>query len=100
MIFAMLTAMLGVIVDGIVIGKCLGETAMTAYGLAGPAFTVVSAVSSVFSSGCQTLCASGVGSGRIREANGVLWLALRVCALVSVVISAARPRSCRMCADI
>ena len=87
MIFSMLTAMLGVIVDGIVIGKCLGEAAMTAYGIAGPAFTVVSAVSSVFSSGGQALCASAVGGGRIKEANGVLQLSLRICLLTASAIT-------------
>ena len=74
MILATLTATLGMVIDGILIGSYLGVDAMASYGIAGPAFIVISAIGGIISSGEQTLCAREMGRGRMDEANAVFSL--------------------------
>ena len=51
MVVTVLSTMLGMLVDGIVIGRMLGQTYMSAYGLANPIFNLLVAVNGVMS-GC------------------------------------------------
>lgn len=74
MIVTMITTTVGMLVDGIVIGRCLGVDAMAAYGVVSPAFIVAAAIAGVFSSGVQTLCAKEIGAGRIDKANNIFSL--------------------------
>ena len=86
MILSTITATLGMLVDGIIIGNCLGVDAMAAYGIVSPVFIVSAAVAGVFSAGCQTLCASRMGSGKMKEANGIFSLTCVIGMLVSVLL--------------
>ena len=69
MILSALTVMLGMMIDGLVIRKCLGAEAMAGYGIASPVFVLLSAVSGIFSSGTQTVCARSLGKGDVEKAN-------------------------------
>jgi len=69
MIFSAMVTLIGMMVDGIIIGNFLGEQAMAAYGLASPVFVVIAALGGVFSSGMQTACAKSLGNGDLKAAN-------------------------------
>ncbi|MDO4740418.1 MAG: MATE family efflux transporter [Eubacteriales bacterium] len=71
MIFSTITATIGMVVDGVIIGKLLGVDAMAAYGLAMPAFIVITAVGGILTSGVQALCAEKMAQGKMEEANQV-----------------------------
>lgn len=86
MILSTITATVGMLVDGIVIGNFLGVDSMAAYGIVSPAFIVTAAIGGIFSSGCQTLCASRMGNGRMKEANGIFNLTCMIGMLVSVLL--------------
>ena len=86
MILSTITATLGMLVDGIIIGNCLGVDAMAAYGIVSPVFIVSAAVAGIFSAGCQTLCASRMGSGKMKEANGIFSLTCVLGVLVSILL--------------
>lgn len=86
MILSTITATLGMLVDGIVIGNFLGVDSMAAYGIVSPAFIVTAAIGGIFSSGCQTLCASRMGNGRMKEANGIFNMTCVIGMLVSVLL--------------
>lgn len=57
MILSALTPIVGMLIDGVIIRKCLGAESMAAYGIASPVFILLSAISGIFSSGTQTVCA-------------------------------------------
>ena len=56
-IFAAIAGTIGMVVDGILIGYCLGEGSMAAFGIASPVFLVLYALGGVLSSGMQAKCA-------------------------------------------
>ena len=72
LIIVFLTSTIGMLVDGIIIGKCLGVDSTVAYGLASPIFIFTAAIAGIFSTGCQTLCGSALGKGDIKKANEIL----------------------------
>lgn len=69
MILSAIAVMLGMLIDGVVIRKCLGSEEMAAYGIASPVFVLLSAVSGIFSSGTQTVCARSLGRGDTGKAS-------------------------------
>ena len=87
-IIASITGTIGMLVDGILIGRYLGSDALAAYGLISPAFLILHAVGGVFSSGMQALCAGYMGKGKLREANGVFTLTTVLTIGISVIFAA------------
>lgn len=69
MVMSAMVALIGMLVDGLVIGNFLGVDAMAAYGLASPIFVVIAAIGGVISSGLQTVCAKLLGGGKVEEAK-------------------------------
>lgn len=63
-IMGMVAATIGMLVDGIVIGQFLGADCISAFGLAGPVFILVSAFAGVFANGGTSCCAKHIGRGR------------------------------------
>ena len=84
MIAAAVAAMLGIVVDGIVIGHFLGPKAMAAYGLATPLVNLANIFSGVLATGGQIICAQRLGAGDAKGARR----AFSVCLLAALVISA------------
>lgn len=72
MVIATITATIGMVVDGMVIGKYLGVDAIAAYGLAMPAFIVIPAIGGIMASGVQNVCAEKMTQGKADEANRAL----------------------------
>lgn len=81
-----ITTTLGMLVDGIFIGNFLGVDAMAAYGIVSPMFVIYAAVGGIFSSGCQTLVARALSSGKLNKANGIFTMSCILGIIVSVVI--------------
>ena len=64
---SMLSTTINSIIDGMVIGKCLGLQSMTAYGYVTPVILVVSALCVLMGAGTSGACGRAVGSGDKKE---------------------------------
>ena len=83
-IAAAVAAMLGIVIDGIVIGKFLGPDSMAAYGLVTPVVNMATIFSGILATGAQVVCAQHLGAGDAKSARR----AFSMCMVVTVVISA------------
>ena len=68
-ILSALTVSLCLLIDNIMIGRFLGEQALTAYGLASPVLLVIGAVGSTLCAGAQVVCSRSLGRGDQEETN-------------------------------
>ena len=68
-IAAAIATMVGIVIDGIVIGRFLGEDSMAAYGLVTPVINLATAFSGVLATGAQVVCAQRLGSGNANKAR-------------------------------
>lgn len=93
MISILLSTTLGMIVDGMVIGRCLGVQSMTAYGLSSPILLIVVAFGGIFSSGCQTVSTSYLSKGKKDLAEEVFatsfWITIAFSVFLTIIIIAA-----------
>ena len=62
-IAAAVATMVGIVVDGIVIGRFLGPDSMAAYGLVTPVINLATAFSGILATGAQIICAQHIGAG-------------------------------------
>ena len=88
-ILSTLAATIGMLVDGIVIGRFLGQECVSALGLASPVFILIAAVAGIFSNGGTSLCANHIGRGdrdRIKLNFTVTSLATLVTGIVITII--------------
>ena len=81
---AVVVTMLGIVIDGVVIGRFLGPESMAAYTLAAPVTSLVTAFSGLLTEGTQVLCASNLGKGDVKRVRNVF----SVCMVVTLAISA------------
>ena len=82
-IAAAIATMIGIVVDGIVIGRFLGPDSMAAYGLVTPIINLATAFSGVLATGAQIICAQRLGEGNKEKARR----AFSMCMLITVIIS-------------
>ncbi|MBR1482508.1 MAG: hypothetical protein IJ598_06010 [Ruminococcus sp.] len=82
-IAAAIATMVGIVIDGIVIGRFLGPDSMAAYGLVTPIINLATAFSGVLATGAQIICAQRLGAGNIKKARS----AFSVCMLMTIIIS-------------
>ena len=68
-ILSALTVSLCLLIDNIMIGRFLGERALTAYGLGSPVLLVIGAVGSMLCSGVQVACSKSLGRGDQNETD-------------------------------
>ena len=59
------------VIDGIVVGRFLGEEAIAAHGIASPIFIILSIFCYIISVGFQQPCTMYIGRGEMRRANGL-----------------------------
>ena len=85
MVVTVLSTMLGMLVDGIVIGRMLGQTYMSAYGLANPVFNLLIAVNGILAAGIQVRCTHYIGSGKFERAKQVHTVSFIVAAIISII---------------
>lgn len=88
LILSNMATMLGSFVDGIVVGSGLGDQAMSAMGLCIPVTYLGTALSGIFSTGTQNLCASAVGHGDKEEATRYFNTSMGFLFLFSAVLTA------------
>lgn len=82
-IAAAIATMVGIVIDGIVIGKFLGEDSMAAYGLVTPIINLATAFSGILATGSQIICAQHLGAGNKERARK----AFSMCMIITVAIS-------------
>ena len=68
-ILSALTVSLCLLIDNLMIGRYLGERALTAYGLANPVLLVIGAVGSMLCAGAQVACGKSLGRGDREETD-------------------------------
>lgn len=83
-IAAAIATMLGIVIDGIVIGRFLGPDSMAAYGLVTPVINLATAFSGILATGAQIICAQHLGAGNADKARR----AFSMCMVITVLISA------------
>ncbi|MBR6229194.1 MAG: ATP-binding protein [Eubacterium sp.] len=86
MVVTVLSTMLGMLVDGIVISRYLGEAYTAAYGIANPIFNLLVAVNGVLAAGIQVLCSKHIGSGNFERAKQVHTVSMIMALIISVVL--------------
>lgn len=82
-IAAAVAAMLGIVIDGIVISRFLGPESMAAYGIVTPVVNMATIFSGVLATGAQVVCAQHLGAG---DSKGAL-RAFSMCMVITVAIS-------------
>jgi Na+-driven multidrug efflux pump/anti-sigma regulatory factor (Ser/Thr protein kinase) len=87
-IVAAVAALLGVLIDGIVIGRFLGPDSMAAYSLVTPIINLTSVFSGVFSTGAQVVCAERIGAGDVKGTRRVFSVCMIATVAVSIVLVA------------
>ncbi len=83
-IAAAVATMVGIVIDGIVIGRFLGSDSMAAYGLVTPIINLATAFSGILATGAQVICAQHLGAGNAGKARR----AFSMCMVVTVIVSA------------
>ena len=75
---------IALIVDSIIVSKCLGITAMAGYGAVSPILMIIMAVSGVISTGSQIICAERIGKADTEGANRTVGLSMVITMLFSI----------------
>ena len=83
-IIAAIAALLGMVIDGIIIGRFLGPESMAAYGLVTPVINMATIFSGILATGAQVVCAQHLGAGDAKSARR----AFSMCMVITVAISA------------
>ena len=68
-VLSVLTTSICMLVDSLVIGRCLGVGAVAAYGLSSPILLIIGGIGTILSAGVQASCSKSIGQGLIDEAN-------------------------------
>jgi Na+-driven multidrug efflux pump len=85
-IAAAVAAMLGIVIDGIIIGRFLGPDSMAAYGLVTPVVNMATIFSGVLATGAQVVCAQHLGAGDVKRARRAFSMCMVITAVISVVL--------------
>lgn len=88
MIAAAMAAMLGMLIDGIIIGSLLGTDCMAAYGLILPVLNLATAIAGVLALGAQVVCAQRLGMGSVRGARKAFSMLMVVTVIIAGVMMA------------
>ncbi len=87
-IAAAVAAMLGIVIDGIVIGRFLGPDSMAAYGLVTPLVNLATAFSGILATGSQVICAQRLGAGDAKGARRAFSMCMVITVVISVLLTA------------
>ena len=85
-IAAAIATMVGVVVDGIIIGRFLGPDSMAAYGLVTPIINLATAFSGILAAGAQVVCAQHLGAGKADRARRAFSMCMVITAVVAAVM--------------
>lgn len=87
-IIAGVVGVIGMVIDGAIIGSCLGTEAMAAFGLASPVVMIFVACSSVCELGTSLLIGRLVGARKMGEASDALSSCIAFAVTLSLLITA------------
>lgn len=87
-IAAAIATMVGIVIDGIVIGRFLGPDSMAAYGLVTPVINLATAFSGILATGAQVICAQHLGAGDAKGARRTFSMCMLITVAISVVMVA------------
>ena len=94
-----ITSLVGVLVDGIIIGRFLGLESMAAYGVVQPILLIFNLIGALISSGSRNMFTRLIGAGKVKEAQGVFSLSCILSVGISVIAMAITlPLSRPLCA--
>ena len=79
------TATLGSLIDGIIIGQYLGENAVAAFGIVNPLLVILALIGAVLSIGARSKFVNLMGAGKTKEAQNVFSLACVLSAGIAAV---------------
>lgn len=82
-IAATVAAMIGIVIDGVITSRFLGDDGMAAYTLVMPVVNLATAFSGILATGAQVICAQHLGAGHKHKARK----AFTVCMIITVAIS-------------
>lgn len=85
-IAATVAAMIGIVVDGVVIGRFLGEDGMAAYTLVMPVVNLATSFSGILATGAQVVCAHHLGAGDKLKARKAFSVAMIITVAISVIL--------------
>ena len=88
-ILAAIATMIGIVIDGIVIGRFLGPDCMAAYGLVTPIINLATAFSGILAAGAQIICAQHLGAGNADRARKAFSMCMIITVVISVIMVAA-----------
>ena len=88
MIAAAMAAMLGMLIDGVIIGRFLGNDCMAAYGLILPVLNMATAIAGVLALGAQVVCAQRLGMGSVRGARKAFSMLMLITVIIAGVMMA------------
>ncbi len=89
MLMAELSGAVTAIIDGVITGRFLGSTALAAFGIGTPYFSIASIVSGVLMVGCTSMCTRAVGRGDTKETSRVFSLTMVLALCLSVALALA-----------
>ena len=75
------------VIDGIFVGRTLGEQAMAAHGIAMPIFVVLCIFSYLLTVGFQQMCTVYIGKGEKDKANGIFTASIFLTLGISILIT-------------
>ena len=87
MLVAELTGAVTAIIDAILSGRFLGGTALAAFGLGGPYFSIASIVSGILMVGCTSRCTHAVAKGDMKTLNAVFSTTLLLGIAISTLLA-------------
>ena len=85
-IISALTTHIGALIDGVVIGQCLGTDSMAAFGLVSPIVIIFSLFGAIVAAGARNRFTMMIGSGDLDGASGVFTLSMIVGIGLSVLL--------------
>lgn len=85
-IAAAIAAMLGIVIDGIVISRFLGPDSMAAYGIVTPVVNMATIFSGVLATGAQVVCAQRLGAGDAKGARRAFSMCMVITVAISVIL--------------
>lgn len=85
-IAAAVAAMLGIVIDGIVISRFLGPESMAAYGIVTPVVNMATIFSGVLATGAQVVCAQHLGAGDSKGARRTFSMCMVITVAISVIL--------------
>ncbi len=86
-ILSALTVSLCLLIDNLMIGRFLGEGALSAYGLAGPVLLIIGAIGSMLCAGAQVACGKSLGRGDRLETDVGYSSSVALAAALSLVFT-------------